>query len=202
MQKLIVFFVLFAFMSGFNASILSAGPMKGPWEKPDTRAQHIFDTMVESFKGEWRLAPIERQIDTTGAHLGVKEFLGKDLPMTTYTVISRGVVLLEMMLTGTDREMVTTYHCNRRMTCEVLLATHYCAKRNVVRYVINLDETTDTRFVFDCDMGSSLCQSKEDHIFRIVHEFTDDGNRLKSSYLGRTNHILNERLSIFHYEKR
>ncbi len=181
------------------SSMPSAGPMEAPWVKPDTRAQHIFDLMVEKMSGEWKLAPLEYQ----GPDLcGVVQYLGKDLAMTTYSTVGRGTILLEMMLTGTDREMVTTYHCNRRMTCETILATHYCAKRNSPRFVLNLDETTDTRFVFDCDMGTSLCQSFEDHIFKIIHEFSEDGRFLKSSYLGRTNQILNDRHSIFVYERR
>ena len=195
-KKLIAGILLFA-----SVSILSAEAMKGPWVKPDTRAQKIYDQMVDNFKGEWKLSSAEKQTGTTGAHNSVKEFLGKDLPMTTYVLKGKGTTLHEEMLTGTKKEMVTMYHCNRRMTCEILEATHYCAKRNQPRLILNLDETTDTKFVFDCDMGSSLCQSKEDHIYKIIHEFSENGKHLKSSYLGKKNHKINKKHSIFHYDK-
>ena len=185
-----------------STSVLKASAMKGPWIKPDTKAQKIYDQMADSFNGEWKLSPEEKQIDTTGAHNSVKEFLGKDLPMTSYMIKGKGTTLQEEMLTGTKKEMVTMYHCNRRDTCEILLATHYCAKRNQPRLVLNLDETTETKFVFDCDMGSSLCQSNEDHIHKITHEFGEDGKHLKSSYLGMKDQQWNKKNSIFHYDKR
>jgi len=185
-----------------SSSMLYAGAMKGPWIKPDTRAQKIYDRMADLMKGEWKLSPEEKQIETTGAHKSVQEFLGKDLPMTNYYIKGKGTTLEEQMLTGTKKEMVTMYHCNRRETCETLLATHYCAKRNQPRLVLNLEETTDNRFVFDCDMGTSLCQSFEDHIHRIVHEFSEDGNHMKSYYLGMKDQKWNKKNSIFHYDKR
>jgi len=185
-----------------SSSMLNAGAMKGPWIKPDTRAQKIYDQMADLLKGGWMLSPEEKQIDTTGAHNSVKELLGVDKSVTSYHIKGKGTTLQEEMLTGTKKEMVTMYHCNRRETCETILATHYCAKRNQPRLVLNLDETTETKFVFDCDMGTSLCQSMEDHIHKIVHVFSEDGKHLKSHYLGKTNQEWNKKNSIFHYDKR
>lgn len=194
--------LLVAFLVMVSSNMLYAGAMKGPWVKPDTRAQKIYDRMVDLMAGEWKLSPEEKQTGTTGAHKSVQEFLGKDLAMTSYFIKGKGTTLEEQMLTGTKKEMVTMYHCNRRETCETLLATHYCAKRNQPRLVLNLEETTDNKFVFDCDMGTSLCQSYEDHIHKIIHEFSEDGKHMKSSYIGKKNHKVNKKNSIFHYDKR
>ena len=194
--------VVAGFLLASFSSVAIAGAMKGPWIKPDTRAQKIYDQMVDTMNGGWMLSPADKQIGTTGAHNSVKELLGVDKSVTSYYIKGKGTTLQEEMLTGTKKEMVTMYHCNRRNTCEVLLATHYCAKRNQPRLVINMEETTDTKIVFDCDMGTSLCQSNEDHIHRIIHEFSQNGKHMKSSYLGKKNQQWNKKNSIFHYDKR
>ncbi len=201
-MKVLKLIVATGFLLTAFSSVVNAGPMDGPWVKPDTRAQKIYDQLVTSLDGGWMLSPADKQIGTTGAHNSVKELLGVDKSVTSYHIKGRGTTLQEEMLTGTNKEMVTMYHCNRLNTCEIVIATHYCAKRNQPRLVLNLEETSDSKIVFDCDMGSSLCQSNEDHIHKIIHEFSENGKHLKSSYLGMENQKWNAKNSIFHYDKR
>jgi len=182
--------------------MVSAEAMKGKWIKPDTQAQKIYDQMTESLYGGWKLSPEEKQIDTTGAHKSVAELLGVDKSVTSYKIIGKGTTLQENLLTGTKKGMVTMYHCDRRTTCKTLLATHYCAKRNQPRFILNLKDTTPTRFIFDCDMSTSLCQSDEDHIHRIKLELSENGKHLKSSYLGMRDQKWRKKNSIFHFDKR
>lgn len=183
-----------------------AGPATGPWIKPDTPAQKIYDEMVQVLyaggTGYWKLAPRERQIDTTGAHEGLASFLGVDQTLTSYAVIGRGTTLQENFLTGTDREMVTMYYCDRLHTCDTLMATHFCAKRNVPVLKLNFKETAPRKYVFDCDMSTPLCQSNDDHIYRIIVEVSENGQHLKLSYLGKTNQKVNAKHSIFHFDRR
>jgi len=77
--------------------------------------------------------------------------------------------------------MATMYHCEDA-SCQDVRATHYCAKQNQPRMLANLSTTNGNIAIFDCDMSTALCQSKEDHVHRITHELSDDGNMLKTTY--------------------
>jgi hypothetical protein len=65
-----------------------------------------------------------------------------------------------------------------------------------------LDETTDEKFVFDCDMSTKLCNSDEDHIHKIILELSDEDDHLKASYLAWKDKKLRKKHSIYHFDRR
>ena len=68
--------------------------------------------------------------------------------------------------------------------------------------MLNTKETTKDKFVFDCNMKTELCNSDEDHVHKLIHEVSNNGKHLKSSYLGWKNQKLNEKNSIYHFDKK
>lgn len=193
-----------SFLIAAQASVLNAESMKGKWIKPDTPAQATYDRMVELLDGDWKMSPDEKQIDTGGAHKAklIAGLRGTDKTAVDYVVIGKGTTLQENLFTGTLKEMVTMYHCDRRSSCTTLLATHYCAKRNQVRFILNSEETNPNRIVFDCDKTTSLCQSNEDHIHRIMIEPSENDKHLKLSYLGMRDQKWRKKNTITHFDKK
>lgn len=187
-----------------QSSVLHAEAAKGKWVKPDTPAQATYDRMVELMEGEWKMSPDEKQIGTTGAHKSklIKDLRGTDKTAVSYDVIGKGTTLQENLYTGTLKEMVTMYHCDRRTTCETLLAEHFCAKRNQPRFILNAKETSKDRIVFDCDMSTSLCNSDEDHIHRLMVEASENDTHMKLSYLGMRDQKWRKKSTITHFDKK
>ena len=107
----------------------------------------------------------------------------------------------EDLLPNTTKQMVTMYHC-KDMECEQLKATHYCVKQNQPEFIANFKESTKNKIVFDCDMTTELCQSDEDHVHKIIHEISNDGKHLKSSYLSWKNKKQKKNSSIYHFDKK
>jgi len=164
----------------------------------------VYNTMLFLLKGEWSLSSQTEQRDTTGAYKdkSISHLVGTGSTAIAYKVIARGTTLQEDLFTNTSKEMVTMYHCNNFKDCTDLKATHYCAKQNQPQFLLNTKETTEDKIVFDCNMKTDLCNSNEDHVHKIIHEFSDDGEHLKSSYLGWTNQKLNKKNSIYHFDKK
>ena len=167
-------------------------------------AMKIYEQMTFILLDEWSLSPAEAQIDTTGAYknkaiahlVGNKEAVG-----TSYKVIGRGATLEERLLPNTLKEMVTMYHCNSFTNCTELKATHYCAKQNQPEFLLNLEESTTTKFVFDCDMSTELCNSAEDHIHKMIFELSEEDDHLKASYLAWKDKKLRKKHSIYHFDR-
>ena len=147
---------------------------------------NVYYHMSEILKGEWSLSPADKQVDTTGAYKNkaVLPLVGTDTTAIAYKIIARGTTLQEDLLPNTKKQMVTMYHCNSINDCIQLKATHYCAKRNQPEFLLNIEETTEEKIVFDCNMKIELCNSDEDHVHKIIHELSKDSKHLKSSYLG------------------
>lgn len=196
-----------SFLFTVNTGMLHAEAAKGKWIKPDTPAQATYDRMVELLatgSGNWRMSPDEKQIGTTGAHKSklIKDLRGTDKTAVNYDVIGKGTTLQENLYTGTLKEMVTMYHCDRRETCNTLYASHYCAKRNQPKFILNPKETSANRIVFDCDMSTSLCNSDEDHIHRLMIEASENDKHVKLSYLGMRDQKWRKKSTITHFDRK
>lgn len=179
-----------------SASLLSSlqGNEPNGWE--------LFDWMESSLKGDWKLSPIEEQHDTTSyQHKAILPITGTDTTAISFKLIGGEVTLQEDLLPNTAKQMVSMYHC-KDIACTTLKATHYCSKQNQPELLSNLKESTPTKFIFDCDMSTELCQSDEDHIHKIIHELSNDGKHLKSSYLAWKNKTLHTTHSIYHFDKK
>jgi hypothetical protein len=70
------------------------------------------------------------------------------------------------------------------------------------QFIMDLKNSTKEKLIFDCNMKTQLCNSPEDHVHKIILEFTDNGKHLKSSYLGWTDQKPNKKNSIYHFDKK
>ena len=162
----------------------------------------IYDWM-ESLKGEWILSPAEKQIGTESYKSPkLTSIVGNpNKPGIVFKAIGKNSTVQEDLLPDTEKQMVTMYHC-RDIECNALKATHYCVKQNQPEFIANLKESTPTRIVFDCDMSTEVCQSDEDHVHTIIHEITENGRHLKSSYLSWKDKKPKDISSIYHFDRK
>lgn len=163
----------------------------------------VFDAMKKALQGDWKLSPVDKQLGTTSyKHKYVLPLVGTDTTATAYKLIGFGSTLQEDLLVDTKKQMVTMYHCDDTVDCTQVLATHYCTKMNQPQLILDIKNTTKEKFIFDCNMETKLCNSNEDHIHKMILEFSNDGKHLKSSYLGWTDQKPNEKNSIYHFDKK
>jgi len=164
----------------------------------------MFEYMKKALKGEWKLSPEDKQIDTTGAYKNplVYPLVGTDKTGVAYKFIGFGSTLQEDLLPDTKKQMVTMYHCDDVVDCTQVLATHYCTKMNQPQFMMDLKNTTKEKIIFNCNMETTLCKSNDDHIHKIIMEFSDNGKHLKTSYLGWTDQKPNKKNSIYHFDKK
>ncbi len=168
----------------------------------NTTAWELFDWMETAMVGEWKLSGAEEQNGTESyKHPAVLPLAGTDATAMAFKLIGGEVTIQEDLLPGTAKQMVTMYHC-KDIACTTLKATHYCSKQNQPEFLANLRESTPERIVFECDMSTELCQSDEDHIHRIVHELSNDGKHLKSSYFAWKEKKLHTTHSIYHFDRK
>ena len=167
-------------------------------------ADDMFSYMKTALEGEWKLSPEYKQIDTTGAYKNplVYPLVGTDKTAVAYKFIGFGTTLQEDLLPNTKKQMVTMYHCNDVVDCTEVRATHYCTKMNQPEFLMDLKNTTKDKIVFNCNMETTLCKSNDDHIHKIIMEFSDEGKHLKTSYLGWTDQKPNKKNSIYHFDKK
>jgi len=164
----------------------------------------VYKRMSFLLADSWSLSPKEAQIDTTGAYKNkhIAHLVGDTNAVgTKYQVIGGGATLEEVLLPNTAKSMVTMYHCNSFKNCTELKATHYCAKGNQPEFILNLKETSENRFVFDCDMSTELCNSDEDHIHKMIFELSQEDDHLKASYLAWKDKKLRKKHSIYHFDR-
>jgi len=167
-------------------------------------AMDVYERMSFLLSDSWSLSPKEEQLDTTGAHehKAIAHLVGDVKAVgTQYKVIGRGATLEEVLLPNTAKSMVTMYHCNSYTNCTELKATHYCAKQNQPEFLLNLKETRENKFVFDCDMSTELCNSDEDHIHKMIFEISEEDSHLKASYLAWKDKKLRKKHSIYHFDR-
>lgn len=132
-------------------------------------AKEVYESM-EELNGQWQLSKSKKQ---QGSCAFDKEIQDKIDIGIAFKYIGMDTTIQEDLLPGTGRQMVTMYHC-KDIACTMLKATHYCVKRNQPEFILNLEKSTDEKFVFDCDMSTELCNSAENHVHQIVHELNDD----------------------------
>ena len=167
----------------------------------NTDAFDIYDWM-ESLKGEWILSPAKKQVGTQSyKSKALESILGTTKPGMVFKSIGRDSAIQEDLLPNTAKQMVTMYHC-KDLECNNLKATHYCVKQNQPEFIANLELSTSTRIVFDCDMSTDICKSDEDHVHKIIHEITNSGKHLKSSYLSWENKKPKANSSIYHFDRK
>lgn len=165
-------------------------------------AWDMFDEMSEALGGKWTLSAPQKQTGTLSyQHPGLKEIVGNPKRVgIEFTLIGGEVTLMEDLLPHTVKKMVTMYHC-KDIACTTLKATHYCSKQNQPQFIMNLKKSGGNTFVFDCDMSTELCQSKEDHVHQIVHQLSEGGKHLKISYFSWQEGKLKKSHSIYHFDK-
>ncbi len=162
----------------------------------------IYYDWMHTLKGEWTLSPAEKQLGTESyKHKDLAAISGTQKAGITFKSIGKESTIQEDLLPNTQKQMVTMYHCTD-VECNNLKATHYCVKQNQPEFLANLKQSTPDRIVFDCDMSTALCQSDEDHVHTIIHEITEDGDHLKSSYLSWKNKKPKKISSIYHFDKK
>lgn len=167
----------------------------------DTDAFDVYDWMA-SLSGEWTLSSAEKQLDTDSyKHKALEHIVGTSTPAMVFKNIGRDSTIQEDLLPNTKKQMVTMYHC-KDLECNNLKATHYCVKQNQPEFIANLEKSAPTRIVFDCDMSTELCQSDEDHVHTIIHELTENGGHLKSSYLSWKDKKPKNISSIYHFDRK
>ena len=116
-----------------------------------------------------------------------------------FSLIGRKSTVQEDLLPGTERQMVTMYHC-RDSSCSAVKATHYCAKQNQPEFLAS-SASSPRELIFECDMSTDLCQSWDAHIHRITHSLSEDGKHLRSVY---ANYLNGEhtRDTVFHFDRK
>jgi len=164
----------------------------------------IYEYMREALDGDWKLSPAEKQIDTTEAYKNkyVLPLVGTESTGVAYKLIGFGSTLQEDLLPNTKKKMVTMYHCDDYIDCTQVLATHYCTKMNQPQFIMDFKNSTKEKLIFNCNMETQLCKSPEDHVHKIILEFSNNGKHLKSSYLGWTDQKPNKKNSIYHFDKK
>lgn len=163
----------------------------------------VYEQMSDILDGEWTLSAESKQEGTSSYKNPAISFLvGTKETAISYKMIGKGSTLQEDLLPDTKKQMVTMYFCDKYYDCRELRATHYCAKQNNPEFILNEDETTKTKIVFDCNMDTPLCNSDDDHVHTIIHELSQNNTHLKSSYLGWKNQMPNKKNSIYHFDKK
>jgi len=167
----------------------------------DADAFDVYEWM-EALRGEWVLSPADKQIGTESyKHKAVLPMVGTDKTGIAFKSIGRNSTIQEDLLPDSPKQMVTMYHC-KDIKCTKIKATHYCVKQNQPEFIANLQESTPTRIVYNCDMSTELCQSNEDHVHTIIHEITNGGKHLKTSYLSWENQKPKKNSSIYHFDRK
>jgi hypothetical protein len=154
---------------------------------------------MKQLEGEWVLSPATRQEGKATQHKVVAPLVGTDAVAINFKVIGKGSTVQENLLPDTGKEMATMYHCNDA-SCSELRAKHYCVKQNQPELRVELSDD-DGALVFECDMATELCQSKQNHIHKITHTLSEDGNHLVTSYT-TFNDGAYMKDSVYHFDRK
>jgi hypothetical protein len=156
-------------------------------------------TAMTKLQGEWILSPANQQEGKATQHKLIKPLLGTDTTAMNFKLIGKGSTVQENLLPETGKEMVTMYHC-KDTVCSQVKATHYCIKQNQPEMLVD-PVSTDTSLVYNCDMSTSLCQSKQNHVHKITHELSNEGAHLKTTYTSYNNGMYMKD-SIYHFDRK
>lgn len=154
---------------------------------------------IKQLEGEWTLSSVDRQEGGTKTHPSVVSLFGTEQVAMNFKLVGRESTVQEDLLPGTERQMVTMYHC-QDSACSNVKATHYCAKKNQPEFLASR-KSSSRELAFECDMSTELCQSWDGHIHRITHQLSDDGMHLRSAY---ANYLNGEHINdtIFHFDRK
>ncbi len=159
-------------------------------------ARQIYQSM-KVLEGDWVLSPAAEQEGKATRHALVSPLIGTDEIGISFKLIGRGSTLQENLLPATKKEMVSMYHC-KDASCTQVKATHYCVKQNQPEMLADLSSSAD-RLVYNCDMNTELCQSKQDHVHQITHELSEVGTHLRTTYTSwKDGEYLKD--SIYHFD--
>lgn len=135
---------------------------------------------IGALEGEWKLSKTEKQQGSCAFEEGEEPSVG-----IAFKQIGRNTTIQEDLLPDSERQMVTMYHC-KDIGCTNIRGTHYCVKENQPVYQVNLKESTPNKIIMECDPSASdLCESNENYVYKVIHELSADGTKLKSSYLSK-----------------
>lgn len=154
---------------------------------------------MKQLNGQWKLSPADQQEGGASKHSLVAPLVGTDADAMVFSLVGAHSTVQEDQLPGTAKHMVTMYHCGDS-DCSAVKATHYCTKQNQPEFLASMDSTAD-RVVFDCDMNTELCQSWDDHIHRITHELSNDGQHLRTVYSSFMNGE-HTKDTIYHFDRK
>ncbi|NOR26668.1 MAG: hypothetical protein GQ542_20220 [Desulforhopalus sp.] len=157
--------------------------------------------MLTSLEGDWMLSPAYIQEGGTTKKDPAAKLIGTDNTAISFKIIGEGSTIQEDLLPGTDKEMMTMYHCNDFKDCSQVQAKHYCAKQNQPELVLDTTHTTDRSIVMTCDMNTSLCNSDESHIHTIKHVLSQGNNHLRTTYATYKDGRFKKN-SIYHFDRK
>ncbi len=143
-------------------------------------SEEVYEWLGE-LEGEWALSTTAQQ---QGSCYFPEDKIEDVEVGISFKYIARDTTIQENLLPDTERQMVTMYHC-KDIACTNIRATHYCVKMNQPVYIANLEESTKNKLVFECDPSFEICNSNENYVYKVIHELSEDGETLKSSYLSR-----------------
>lgn len=142
-------------------------------------AQQIYKS-TKALEGNWVLSAADDQQGKATKHKLVAPLVGTDTVAMNFKIVGKGSTVQESLLPGTKKEMVSMYHC-QDASCSQVKATHYCVKQNQPEMLAD-PVSTSSKLIYNCDMSTELCQSGQDHIHKITHEISDNGQHLKTTY--------------------
>lgn len=161
-------------------------------------AKQMYSSM-KALEGEWVLSAADKQEGKATKHKLVAPLVGTDAVGMSFKLIGKGSTVQESILPETKKEMVSMYHC-KDAACSQVKATHYCVKQNQPELIADLSSTKDI-LAYDCDMSTALCQSGQDHVHKIKHELSGEGNHLKTTYTSwKDGKYLKD--SIYHFDRK
>jgi hypothetical protein len=180
------------------AVLFLLGAVQSSFAASQVEPQQVYDWITQ-LEGQWTLSAVESQEGGTRTHPSVLPLFNTDEIAMEFKLIGREKTVQENLLPGTKRQMVTMYHC-KDSSCSAVKATHYCAKGNQPEFLAS-QESSPGELIFECDMGTELCQSWDNHIHRITHQLSADGMHLRAVY---SNFLNGEYTSetIFHFDRK
>lgn len=183
---------------GLTSGVFLLCLLQPAFAESPTEPTQVYD-WLKTLEGEWTLSAADIQEGGTKTHPSVVDLLGTDAVAMEFKLVGRGSTVQEDLLPGTERQMVTMYHC-KGSSCSAVKATHYCAKQNQPEFLASL-ESSSRELRFDCDMSTDLCQSWDGHIHRITHQLSEDGMHLRAVY---SNFLDGEHTSdtVFHLDRK
>ena len=163
------------------------------------QVMNTFQTLTK-LQGEWKLAPADKQEGGATKKGPAAKLIGTDKTAMNFKVIGKGSTVQESLLPGTGKEMATMYHCDSFKNCSQIKATHYCAKQNQPKLVLDSTASSANVITMACDPSSALCNSNDGHVHKITHEMAD------SKYLKTTYTIFKDgkfkKNSIYHFVRK